>query len=352
MAARTSSALDDGACPLGLAPRTVFVTGKGGVGKSTVAAALALAWRDAGARTLLVGIDEQSAAAGMLTNRTVGYDATPVGKHLAALRITMHEALREYARMRLKLKLVADRLVDNPVIDQFAQAAPGFRDLLVLGKLWSLATERDESGRPRWDAIIVDSPATGHGLGMLGMAGVIARMFPVGPIATDAQRVDAFVRDADQVGVVLVSLPEELPVTETLELHDALAARQISVAATVLNGVLVDRFTDDESRQASVAARDSTTGLPAHVRHALEAAAWEHERCVDQATERQRLERGLDDDVHLLPFMFVPELEGDHIAALARWLTLPGQDVLQQQLAGAANGPAAAAAVHAAGGSR
>ncbi len=344
----TRPRIDEDSLPLGLAPRTVFVTGKGGVGKSTVSAALAQAWRDAGARTLLVEIEGQASSAAMLSGREIGYQPTPLAEHLAAVRITLTEALREYARMRLKVKLVADRLVGNPVIDQFAQAAPGFRELLVLGKLWSLSKETDDRGKPRWDAIVVDSPATGHGLGLLGMAGVIARMFPVGPVSAEARAVDAFVRDPDRVGVVLVALPEELPVTETLELREELAEREVAVAATIVNGLLVDRFTDDEADAVASLATDES--LDEDVRHGLDTVGWEHTRCADQASERRRLEAGLDEPAAILPYMFAPELDREHVTGLARWLTLGGQHVLDQQLAGADDGPAAAAAVHAANG--
>lgn len=347
MAARRAT-FDHDALPLGLEPRTVFVTGKGGVGKSTVSAALALGWRDAGARTLLVEIEGQASAAAMLSNRRIGYEPVPLAEHLAAIRITLMDALREYARIRLKMRLVADRLVGNPIIDQFAQAAPGFRELLVLGKLWSLASERDERGRPAWDAIVVDAPATGHGLGLLGMAGVIARMFPVGPISAEATSVDEFVRDESRVGVVLVSLPEELPVTETLELRKQLADRGLHVAAPVLNGLLVDRFAADEAARVAAATADTT--LPDHVRMAFETVGWEHLRCSDQAAERARLEEGLGEAVSVLPYMFVPQLEREHVVSLARWLSPRGQQVLLDQLAGAIDGPAAAAAVHAGSG--
>ncbi len=325
--------IDESALPLGLQPRTVFVTGKGGVGKSTVSAALALAWRDAGARTLLVELEGQASAAANISSKRIGYEATPLAEHLAALRITLQDALKEYARLRLKVKLVADRLVSNPIIDQFTQAAPGFRELLVLGKLWSLAKETDDRGKPRWDAIVVDSPATGHGLGLLGMAGVIARMFPVGPIGNEAKAVDAFVKDAERVGVVLTALPEELPVTESLELRDELRARGVHVSAAVLNGLLIDRFSDAEAARALELADDE--GHDPAVRHALETVAWEHTRCDDQAAERARLDAGLDEPAAVLPYVFTPQLGRDHVASLARWLTPAGQARIADQLAGA-----------------
>jgi anion-transporting ArsA/GET3 family ATPase len=297
---------------------------------------------------LLVEIDGQSSASRLLSDRVIGYEPVPIAERIAALSITLTDALREYARLRLRMRLVADRLVGHQIIDQFAQAAPGFRDLLVLGKLWWLASATDSHGRPEWDAIIVDAPATGHGLGLLGMAGTIARMFPVGPIAAQAVAIDTFVRDAKRCGVVLVAVPEELPVTETLELHTQLRERGIDVAATVLNSVLIDRFSAADA-QACAAAREAMTGSGASsdtLRHALDTVLLEHARCNDHARERERLEQGLAADVALLPHMFVPALGVDHVTALAEWMTAPGQRMLIEQLAGAADGPAAAAAVH------
>ncbi|MCZ4496005.1 MAG: Anion-transporting ATPase, partial [Thermoleophilia bacterium] len=191
---------------------------------------------------------------------------------------------------------------------------------------------------------------TGHGVGLLNMAGVVAKMFPVGPIATEAKRVDAFTRDPKRTGVVLVSLPEELPVTETLELRDQLIEQGVTVAATVLNGLLVDRFTDAEAAQASALEAQLPADASPAVRHALETVSWEHGRCVDQAAERVRLDAGLDEPACVLPYMFAPQLERDHLTALSQWLSPAGQEVLMRQLAGASDGPSAAAAVHAAAG--
>lgn len=338
--------IDADALPLGLSPHTVFVTGKGGVGKSTVSAALGLSWRDAGARTLIVEIERQSSASRLLTNEPINYQPVPIAENLSAIRITLLDALREYVRLRLKVKLVADKLVANPIVDQFTQAAPGFRELLVLGKLWSLSQETDSRGRPRWDAVVVDSPATGHGLGLLSMAGVVARMFPVGPISAEARAVDAFVKDPTKVSVVLVSLAEELPVTETLELRKELTSRDINVAATIMNGLLVDRFSAAEARAVSKLASDKA--IDTSIKHALDTVVWERSRCVDQANERARFTNSSSGLVGLLPYMFTPQIQRDHVLSLARWLTQPGQEVLQRQLAGANDGPAEAAAVHAA----
>jgi hypothetical protein len=167
-------------------------------------------------------------------------------------------------------------------------------------------------------------------------------MFPVGPISAEAKAVDTWVKDPERVGVVLAALPEELPVTETLELRDELRERGVTVSAAVLNGLLVDRFTDAEAKRAATFAADDA--LAAAARHAFETVIWEHARCDDQATERERLDAGLDEPASVLPFVFTPQLVRAHVASLARWLTPAGQDVLRAQLAGSVDGPAAAAA--------
>lgn len=308
--------------PLGVRPRTLFVTGKGGAGKSTVAAALALAYRDAGVRTLLVEIAGQDPASKLLAPRTaVGYEPVPLAPRLHALSVDADSALREYARMRLKVKAVADRLVGNPVFHQFAEAAPGFRELLVLGKLWTLAQELGPRRRPKYEAIVVDAPATGHGAALLGMAGIVARMFPVGPIATEAKQIDAYVRDPAQVGVVLAALPEELPVTEALELHARLAEQEVAVVATVLNGLVEARFSDDEAQLVEQLLESGAA--ESRVTAALQVARFEHTRRQQQEEERRRLER-VTGPATTLPLLYRERLTRSDVQQLADRLVATG----------------------------
>jgi anion-transporting ArsA/GET3 family ATPase len=315
--------------PLGMPPRTVFVTGKGGVGKTTVSAALALAWRDAGARTLLVELHGQQSPAALISGREVGYEHVSLTPGLWALRIDEHSAMREYARMRLKVRVVADRLVKNPIMDQFSDMAPGLRELLLLGKLWSLAEAVTDRGHPQFEAIVVDAPATGHGLGLLGMAGVIARAFPVGPIAAEARRVDTWVKDPERCGAVLVALPEEMPVTETIEMHDKLLAQGISPMATIVNSLLPSRLAASDIAEVERASADAD--LPPAVASALAAAIFEHDRVEEQRTELDRLIDGLG-EVATLPFLPVDALKAPDIASLARWLTPQGQALRDEEL--------------------
>ncbi|MBC7643963.1 MAG: ArsA family ATPase [Thermoleophilia bacterium] len=315
--------------PLGLSPRTIFVTGKGGVGKTTVAAALALAWRDAGVRTLLVELEGQASAAACISTKTISYQPQALRPNLHAMRIDRDSALREYAHIRLKVKMLSDRLVGNPIMSQFAEAAPGLPELLVLGKLWALAKLVDGRGRPRFEAIVVDAPATGHGLGLLGMAGVVARMFPVGPISAEARQVDAFIRDAERVGAVLVALPEEMPVNETFDLADQPKQQGVDVSTVLLNGLLPARFTDDDIEHLE-GLRQSR--LDAALDAALATASYEHERRTSQLEEWSRLTTRFG-DIATLPWIYTTELSRRDIEGFARWLTASGQTRLVREMA-------------------
>jgi anion-transporting ArsA/GET3 family ATPase len=313
--------------PLGLAPTTQFVLGKGGVGTSTVAAALALAWRDAGYKTLLVELAGQSPASALLSKRDVGYEPVGLAPRLQAVRIDPIGALKEYARIKLKVGMVADRLVSNPVFSQFAEAAPGFGDLLLLGKIWKLSEQRDGHA-PRWDAIVVDAPSTGHGLGMLGMAKVVYKMFPVGPAANEAREVDGFLHDSERCQMLLVTLPEELPVQETVELDAALAEDGLAVSALVVNRCTLPRITADE-RDRLLAANIDDPSVAAGIDVAR--------RGIDRAINQHATAKQLDDVPRprwLLPDIAVDTLRRTDMQDLARWLAPEGQRKLTDMWSG------------------
>jgi anion-transporting ArsA/GET3 family ATPase len=253
---------------------------------------------------------------------------------LHALSIEPDEAMREYAHIRLKLKAISDRLVRNPIIDQFSQAAPGFRELLVLGKLWWLAEQKNGRGDPRFEAIVVDAPATGHGLSFLGMAGVIAKAFPVGPIASEATSVDGFVRNPDRVGAVLVALPEEIPINETLELHQQLGEQGVAISSLVVNAVIPQRFSAEEQTRIRAwvepnhdpqgVSSDQARPVPsAELRPVLTAALRELMRAAEQSSELDRLTSQLDTPVRCLPFVPHADLDPDDIDHAATLLTGP-----------------------------
>jgi anion-transporting ArsA/GET3 family ATPase len=218
-----------GARPL-LERRLLVVTGKGGTGKTTVAAALALAAAARGRRVLVVetGRDEN-------VPRLLGHAAGPVGYRGVrtpagpfVLRMEPYEALAEYLNVQLGVPGVVARLLRQRAFRQLMDAAPGWRELVTLGKVWHLEQAR-EDGRARFDTIVVDAPATGHGLTFLDVPRVVVSAVRSGPLRRHVRWVEELVRDPARTLLLPVALAEELPARETVELVTRLR-EQVGVA--------------------------------------------------------------------------------------------------------------------------
>jgi len=220
--------------------RLIIVTGKGGVGKTTVACAVAEAARQAGRRVLLAETASVESAAARFESdpAPLGYQGRTLKPRLHALRIDPHEALADYVRLQTGLGLVTDRLLATEAFRQLLEAAPGWRELIILGKIWHLEQKTDERGRPEYDLIVVDAPATGHGLTFLDVPRVVQSAVRSGPLMRHAGWVEAMVHDRERTLLLPVTLPEELPVRETLELVER-ARNEIDIG---VDRVIVNRM--------------------------------------------------------------------------------------------------------------
>jgi len=199
--------------------RLVVVTGKGGTGKTTVAAALALAAAGRGRRVLVVetGRDEN-------VPRLLGHFGEPVGHAGArmpggpwAMRMDPYQALAEYLKLQLGVPALITRVLHQQSFRGLLDAAPGWRELVTLGKVWHLEQAREE-GRARFDFLVVDAPATGHGLTFLDVPRVVVSAIRSGPLRRHARWVEELVRDPERTLLLPVALAEELPARETAEL--------------------------------------------------------------------------------------------------------------------------------------
>jgi anion-transporting ArsA/GET3 family ATPase len=224
-----------------LGGRLVIVTGKGGTGKTTVAAALALAAASRGLRVVLaeVGREEQTPALISPGTRSVGYAGRELVPGLRAMRIDPFEALREYLGLQLG-SLIASRVVRNRGFRQLMTATPGWRELITLGKIWYLE-QQQEKAEPVVDLIVVDAPATGHGLTFLDVPHLIAAAVRSGPLRRNASEVERLLADPQRTRLLPVALAEELPVRETQELIERLRDELgIAVDRIVVNAVEPD----------------------------------------------------------------------------------------------------------------
>jgi anion-transporting ArsA/GET3 family ATPase len=220
--------------------RFLFVTGKGGVGKTTVCAALATALAARGRRVLIATSGAKERVSELLGTAPLGPTISELGPRLWGVNLRADVALREYGQLKLKNRLLVDAIFDNRYVQGFFAGAPGLKEWALLGKAWYHSIE-EVDGEPRFDVVLFDAPATGHGLDMLRVPKV--ELAPPGVLRADAERAWTMFRDPVQAGVVVVSLPEELPVNETEELCRALATElRLPVAALVVNGVRPELF--------------------------------------------------------------------------------------------------------------
>jgi Anion-transporting ATPase len=225
--------------------RLVVVTGKGGTGKTTVAAALALAAAARGLRVLVaeVGIGEQVPALLAPRPEPVGYAGREVRPGLVAMRIDPYEALAEYLGLQIGLRGLVRRVLENRAFRQLMDASPGWRELITLGKVWHLEQQRDARDRPRFDLLVVDAPATGHGLTFLDVPRVVGSAVRAGPLRKHAGLVEEMIRDARRTVLLPVALAEELPARETAELIGRVRGELgVAVDRVVVNAVAPDPF--------------------------------------------------------------------------------------------------------------
>ncbi|MCB1215153.1 MAG: P-loop NTPase, partial [Deltaproteobacteria bacterium] len=194
-----------------------IVTGKGGVGKSTVSASLALAMAKKGLKVLLVETHGLGHVASFWGQKKASYEVTPLAKSLPGsldhISITPDGALKEYLVAQLKLPLLYNTLFKNRYVRKFLDAAPGLAELLTIGKVYSMVVEPEAWDQVSHDLIILDAPATGHGLSLLKVPQVVKEAVRGGPLLSKANQILSMLEDHERTQLFLVSLAEEMPVS-------------------------------------------------------------------------------------------------------------------------------------------
>jgi anion-transporting ArsA/GET3 family ATPase len=246
--------------------RLHVVTGKGGTGKTTVAAALALALAAGGRRTLLVEVEGRQGIAQLFGIDPLPYGERPIaevtdGGEVRALAVDPEEALLEYLDMFYKLGMAGRALQKLGAIDFATTVAPGVRDVLLTGKVKE-ATTRSEGGRRVYDAVILDAPPTGRIGRFLNVTAETARLAKVGPIKNQSEGVAAFLR-SPMTAVHVVTLLEEMPVQETADAIAELTELGISLGSIIINAARLPLLTDGRATPAELRRGLAAAGLPA-----------------------------------------------------------------------------------------
>jgi anion-transporting ArsA/GET3 family ATPase len=296
--------------------RLIFVTGKGGVGKSTVATALGLLAARRGLRTVIAELSSQERVQRLFEHQAEHFQEVELAPGLYTISIDPEHAMDEY--LRVKIGTLGQALGSSRLFQAFAMATPGMRELLSIGKVWELAQlQRRTRGAAPYDFVIVDAPATGHGVGLLRTPRTFAEIARVGPIAHQGRTIAATIADRDFTGVVAVTTPEEMPVNETLSLCEALDQERLALDLVVLNALYPVRFDDHEIEELQDALRRSRSPLS---RSALRAALSEHARAQSQREQQARLEKGVDGRLVELPYVFADHLGEDQLEILVHTL--------------------------------
>jgi anion-transporting ArsA/GET3 family ATPase len=304
--------------PSVLDKRLVLVTGKGGVGKTTVAASMGLMAARRGKRTIVCEVAEQERMSSAFGVEGIGYSESELAPGLNAISIAPERAKQEWLQHQLRSGALAGILGHSRLFQYLTAAAPGLDELVTIGKIWELAQlQRKTPKAAPYDLVLVDAPATGHGLALLRAPRTYAEIARVGPIRRQALMIDGFLSDPASTGVVAVALPEEMAVAETLELGERLHEQMSrGLDAIVANGLYPERFTTAEAEQIQCL---DGRGSP-EARAALRAALFEHHWARGQRAELRRLRRGADAPVLTLPYLFEEDLSLDDLDRLSREL--------------------------------
>jgi len=288
----------------------LFVTGKGGVGKTTVAAALALLASEQGKRTLVCEMDAKGSLAAAFDCSPFPYQPREVDPHLFGMAMNTEDSLREYLKLFVRVPFAGRIGPLARTFDFVADAAPGVKEILAIGKLCYEVRER------HYDLVVVDAEARGHIIGQIGAPRVISELVQVGLVKDQTTWMLDILEDGQRTGLITVTTPEEMPVNETIDLLDQVAEKtRVDSAAVVVNRVLPALFGTREAlvfdrlfEPEAVALLVGAAGKP--VTAVMEAARMNESRRRVGAAHLERLRDAIESEPERrdLSLIYIPEL--------------------------------------------
>jgi len=289
--------------------RLVFVMGKGGTGKTTLSVCLALIAEKMGLTSLIVEIGDSAGTAQFFKKREARFKPTLVSSGIWTSGVNPKAELAAYIHFHMKSRFIAGRIVKSRLFDYLLAATPGLKEIMTFGRIWRWYSKVGPKDHPLYDMIIVDTPATGHGLSLLRLPKNLGDMIGVGPIAKQVKTIQNLITDPVRTAVTAVTLPEELPVNETLEMI-AVARRLVGVdiAPVFINSVYPDIFCPKDAELADSMFSGPNTG--ALIRSWIKRYRYQRS-CIDY------LRKNVTCPVILLPFLFTNELTIGEVRRLA-----------------------------------
>jgi anion-transporting ArsA/GET3 family ATPase len=295
--------------------RLILVVGKGGVGRSTVAAAIAGQCAARGRKTLLFETNANDRFGTYFDKPAVGTEIAQLAPNLAAVNTNPAHALEEYGLMILKFRSVYEMVFENRVTRAFLRAIPGLDDYALLGKAWFHTTE-EKRGKPVWDTVVFDMPASGHSISMLRIPWVITDTVPEGPLTRDARTIKELLTDPARTAAVLVTLAEEMPVNEAIELETKLTSFGIAPQHVVCNQVYPAHFPPGAPVTKVLDAMAADPNLSSPLREVTEHATLSRDRRKLNEHYLAELAARTKTPLHVLPMLFTPALGPAHVKVL------------------------------------
>ncbi|MGM0454022.1 MAG: ArsA family ATPase [Thermodesulfobacteriota bacterium] len=314
------------------ARRLIFVMGKGGVGKTTLAIAAAYAAQALGKRVLLAETEENRSISRFFNQQELGEIPVRVSDNIRIARVHPKSELETYTHTNIKSRFLSRRITRSRLFDYLAEATPGLKEVMTLGRIWRWEAARDPNGRYIYDTVIVDAPATGHGLGLLRLPKLLIEMIRIGPVAAQIRDLQAVLADEKITWLCLVTQPEELSVKESLALMDT--ARDdvgIPVRSLFLNGVYPALFTPAQADKIAAVTEQGRAGQALRSRFSDPEGLDSVLRAAVHQSIRQRIHQGyqkqLGEDaacpVIPIPYYFTNQLTFEDMESIAAMLQPP-----------------------------
>jgi anion-transporting ArsA/GET3 family ATPase len=301
-----------------LEKRFVIVAGKGGVGKSTVCAALGLAAARAGRKTIITELNTQEKIPHLFGKPANGPRPGEVAPNLYSLNIQPEPALHEYAIRKIRFERIYKAVFEQEAVKRLLRMLPGATELLLLGKAYDLERDRDARGKPDWDMVIVDAPATGHGVSLLRLPQTLLDVVPSGPMADEARGMRDLLTDPERTMIQVVALPEEMPVRETFDLlHQIETVLRIPKGFLFINGVWPE-VADAEVVETMARVAEVSGASDPVIAGAMSCLTAQVQRRSFQAPYIEELRAGIEMPIIELPFLFRREFAQEAIETLSQ----------------------------------